>query len=58
LEGIAGGLAMLWKLLRLQNLDRLWLPSLGQNFAHKMDELLAPAPRPARLRLYRKGRFH
>ncbi|WP_176736628.1 hypothetical protein [Oligoflexus tunisiensis] len=49
---------MLWKLLRLQNLDRLWIPSCGQSFGNKLDELLAPSVRPVRLRVYRKGRFH
>lgn len=49
---------MLWKLLRLQNLERLWIPSRGQNFGNKLQELYEPSLRPVRLRVYRKGRFH
>lgn len=49
---------MLWKLLRLQNLERLWIPSRGQNFGNKLRELYEPSLRPVRLRVYRKGRFH
>ena len=49
---------MLWKLLCLQNLDRLWIPSRGQNYGNKLQELATSELRPARLRLYRKGRFH
>lgn len=49
---------MLWKLLCLKNLDRLWLPSCGQNYGDKLQKLFPPESRPARLRLYRKGRFH
>ena len=49
---------MLWKLLRLENLDRLWIPSKGLDFGHKLQEIREPRLRPTRLRLYRKGRFH
>ncbi len=49
---------MLWKLLRLQNLERLWIPSRGQNFGNKLQDLLEPTMRPVRLRVYRNGRFH
>jgi hypothetical protein len=49
---------MLWKLLRLQNLERLWIPSGGQNFGKKLQELSASNLRPVRLRVYSKGRFH
>ncbi len=49
---------MLWKLLRLQNLERLWIPSRGQNFGNKLQDMLEPNMRPVRLRVYRNGRFH
>jgi hypothetical protein len=49
---------MLWKLLCLQNLERLWIPSRGQNIANKLQELSEPSLRQVRLRVYRNGRFH
>ncbi len=49
---------MLWNLLRLQNLERLWIPSRGQNYGNKLKELCASSQRPVRLRVYRNGRFH
>src|SRR6478752_6220250 len=49
---------MLWKLLCIQNLERLWIPSVGQNFGTKVQLAESPAPRPVRLRLYRNGRFY
>ena len=66
IQSSAGGLAiiepedsrMLWKLFQLQNLERLWIPSRGQNFIHKLQERGDSQLRPVGLRVYRNGRFH
>jgi hypothetical protein len=49
---------MLWKLLCLENFERLWIPSRGQNYGDKLQQLSTPQSRPTRLRIYRNGRFY